>query len=345
MALLQALVHALQKFQRRTVDAAVGVTLPVDQAGDCVHAQAVSVEHLQPVVGAGLDKAADLAAGVHEVAAAPLALAHGCGGILVQRGAVKFFQAVAVDRKVYRHKVQNDADARFMAGVDELGQLLRGAVAAGGGVKAGDLVAPAAVKGMLGQRHQLDVGKAVLLAVGRQQLGQLGVGVPAAVLFLPPAAGVDFVDIQRLIEAFRAAGHPLVIGEAGGAVGNDAAAVGAQGHGGAVRVAVGHGLTVGTAHPILVDHARIGTGDIALPNGGLGAVHVIGADLGLHRNVLGGRCPNCKMGAPKVGVGAKELVSIKGVPGVKILHIHRENLDFDRRRGMSKSLPLRDRLS
>ena len=51
------------------------------------------------------------------------------------------------------------------------------------------------------------------------------------------------------------------------------------------------------------------------------------------------------MGAPKVGVGAKELVSIKGVPGVKILHIHRENLDFDRRRGMSKSLPLRDRLS
>ena len=102
----------------------LGVTLPVDQAGDCVHAQAVSVEHLQPVVGAGLDKAADLAAGVHEVAAAPLALANGCGRVLVQRGAVKFFQAVVVDRKVYRHKVQNDADALFMAGVDELGQLL-----------------------------------------------------------------------------------------------------------------------------------------------------------------------------------------------------------------------------
>ena len=94
VALLQAL--AFMPFKNSsvvTVDAAVGVPLPVDQAGDCVHAQAVSVEHLQPVVGAGLDKAADLAAGVHEVAAAPLALAHGCGGVLVQRGTVKFFQA------------------------------------------------------------------------------------------------------------------------------------------------------------------------------------------------------------------------------------------------------------
>ena len=43
------------------------------------------------VVGAGLDKAADLPAGVHKVAAAPLALAHRGGGVLIQRRTVKFF--------------------------------------------------------------------------------------------------------------------------------------------------------------------------------------------------------------------------------------------------------------
>ena len=91
VALLQTGVHALQEFQRRAVDAAVRVALPVDQAGHGIHAQAVGVEHPQPVVGAGLDKAADLTAGVHKVAAAPLALAHRGGGVLIQRRTVKFF--------------------------------------------------------------------------------------------------------------------------------------------------------------------------------------------------------------------------------------------------------------
>ena len=90
-ARLQTGVHALQKFQRRAVDAAVRVALPVDQAGHGIHAQAGGVEHPQPVVGAGLDKAADLTAGVHKVAAAPLALAHRGGGVLIQRRTVKFF--------------------------------------------------------------------------------------------------------------------------------------------------------------------------------------------------------------------------------------------------------------
>ena len=133
-----------------------------------------------------------------------------------------------------RHKVQDNADPLLVAGVDKLHKLVRRAVAAGGRKKAGGLVAPAAVKRVLGQGHKLDMGEAVLLAVGGQQVGQLGVGVPAAVLLLPPAAGVDLVDIQRLIKAFCAFLHPFVIGKALGGIADDAASVGAQRHGRAV---------------------------------------------------------------------------------------------------------------
>ena len=262
---------------------------------------------------------------MHKVAAAPLALAHGGGRVLIQRGTVKFLQAVGIHGKMHRYKVENDANVLLVAGVDEGGQLVRCAVAAGRRKKAGDLVAPAAVKRMLGQRHQLNMGEAVFPAVGGQQLGQLGIGVPAAVLLLPPASGVDLIDIHRLIKAFGAALHPFVIAEALGRIGDDAAAVGAQRHGGAVGVAVGHGLAVGAPDIILVDHARVDAGGIALPNTGLGAVHVKGAGLGLDRDMLGGRCPQRKMCAAEVGMRTEKLIRIKGAAGVKILHVHDEN--------------------
>ena len=284
------------------------------------------MEHPQPVIGAGLDKAADLPAGVHKVAAAPLALAHGGGRVLIQRCTVKFLQAVGIHGKMHWHKIQNNADVLLMAGIDKGGQLVRRAVAAGRRKKAGDLVAPAAVKRMLSQRHQLNMGEAVLLTVGGQQLGQLGIGVPAAVLLLPPASGVDLIDIHRLIKAFGAALHPFVIAEALGRIGDDAAAVGAQRHSRAVGVAVGHGLAVCAAHPILVDHTRVDAGGIALPHTGLGAVHVKGSGLGLDRDMLGGRCPHCKMCAAEIGMRPEKLIRIKGVPGVEILHVHDESL-------------------
>ena len=224
-----------------------------------------------------------------------------------------------------RHKVQDNADSLLVAGVDKLHKLVRRAVAAGGRKKAGGLVAPAAVKRVLGQGHKLDMGEAVLLAVGGQQVGQLGVGVPAAVLLLPPAAGVDLVDIQRLIKAFCAFLHPFVIGKALGGIADDAASVGAQRHRRAVGVAVGHALAVRAAHPILVHHPRLHAGGVALPHGGLGAVQIKGADLGLNGDMLCGRCPHRKMRAAEIGMRTEKLIRIKSVPGIKILHVHDEN--------------------
>ena len=224
-----------------------------------------------------------------------------------------------------RHKVQDNADPLLVAGVDKLHKLVRRAIAAGGRKKAGGLVAPAAVKGVLGQGHKLDMGEAVLLAVGGQQVGQLGVGVPAAVLLLPPATGVDLVDIQRFIKAFCAFLHPFVIGKALGGIADDAASVGAQRHGRAVGVAVGHALAVRAAHPILVHHPRLHAGGVALPHGGLGAVQIKGTDLGLNGNMLCGRCPHRKMRAAEIGMRTEKLIRIKSVPGIKILHVHDEN--------------------
>ena len=327
MTLLEAGVHGFEEFQRAAVDAPGRVPLPVDQAADCIHPQAVGVEVPQPVVGAGLHKAADLSPGVHEVAAAPLTLPHRVGGVLVQRGAVKTAQAVGVHRKVHRHKVQDDAHPRPVAGVDEAAETLRRTVAAGGGVKARDLVAPAAVKGVLGQGHELNVGVAVLPGIGGQAVGQLIIAQPAAVLPPLPASGVDLVDAEGGVKIFGAAGHPVPVGKRIlRQPSHNAAAVGAQGHGKAIGIAVVHRGAVGAGHPVGVRHAPARTGDNALPHA---------ADLPAalerclpfrpvprHAHSPGRGCPYSKARALRPRMGSQNLIGIKSVTGVKVLYLH-----------------------
>ena len=55
-----------------------------------------------------------------------------------------------------------------------------------------DLVAPGAAEGVLGQRHELDVGEARRDHVVDELVGQLAVGQA-----LPPRAGVHLVDAHR----------------------------------------------------------------------------------------------------------------------------------------------------
>ena len=60
---------------------------------------------------------------------------HRCGGVFVQSGAVKVFQAVFIHSEVDRHKVKDHANVRRVAGIDQGTQLVRRAVTAGGGKK------------------------------------------------------------------------------------------------------------------------------------------------------------------------------------------------------------------
>ena len=83
--------------------------------------------------------------------------------------------------------------------IDEVHEILRRAVAAGGGVVADRLIAPASGERMLADRQQLDVREAHLPAVIDQLLGHFAVGEPAIRIFAraPPATEVDFVNRDR----------------------------------------------------------------------------------------------------------------------------------------------------
>src|SRR5204862_4949351 len=76
------------------------------------------------------------------------------------------------------------------------------AVAGGGGVEGGDLVAPGAVEGVLHDRHQLDVGEAGALDVLGQAGGQLAIaeGAVGVLRAAHPGAEVDLVDRHRRVE-------------------------------------------------------------------------------------------------------------------------------------------------
>ena len=326
MPLLQAPVHPLQEFQRGAVDAPGRISLPEDQPGDRIHPQTVGMEDPQPVVGAGLQKRPDLAPGMHKVAAAPFALPYRGSGILVERGAVKGFQTVVIHRKMHRHKIQNDTNPLQVAGIDELHQLVGGAIPTGGRIKAGDLVPPAAVKGVLRQRHQLNMGIAVLLTVGGQLFGQLGIAVPTAVRLALPAAGMHFVDVQRPVKALGAPGHPFPVGKTRRRGGDDAAAVGAQGHGKPIGITVRHRAAVRPGDLILICHAGHCAGHFHFPNGGAGLAQVCPAEIPLHPDTAGRRRPHGKAGAVFCGMGAEKLVGIKGVAGIKILQFHHKLL-------------------
>src|ERR1700726_5296523 len=69
-------------------------------------------------------------------------------GVLVEVRAVEERQGVLVVREVRRHPVEDDADAALVEVVDQVHEVLRRAVAAGGREEAGHLVPPPAVEGM-----------------------------------------------------------------------------------------------------------------------------------------------------------------------------------------------------
>ena len=130
--------------------------------------------------------------------------------------------------------VHDDADAQLVGLVHKVLEVVRGAIAAGGGKVARYLVAPAGVVGIGHEGHDLDVGVAHVLDVGKELVGQL----PVAETLLP-AAQVALVDVHRarvgVLEA-RKIGPVLpgigvrIVDQGGGALGLHHAAVGVRLH-------------------------------------------------------------------------------------------------------------------
>ena len=289
---------------------------------------------IHPEGGGAVQKAADLAPVVVEIAGAPLAVAH-VAVVLVEIGAVEAGQSVSVGRKVDGNKIHNDANAHPVTGVDEGGKLGRAAVPAGDGEIPGGLVAPAAVKGMLGQGQQLHMGEVVVQQPGDQFPGQLLVIVPAVraiglcgVGFLFPAARVELVDIQGQVAAFVPPLHPGTVVKAEVQPCQAAGGAGAQLGGKGIGVGVEHDAAVRPVDPVFVEVALGKARNEAAPQAGVGFFHghagapAIKAAADLHGGGTGG--PDVEPPAlfPMGALGrvrAEDAVSVKAFANKKAL--------------------------
>ena len=170
----------------------------------------------------------------------PFAVCHEVEGIFIERRAIEAPQTEAVPHEMHHHEVKDYADSLVVKNIDHLNELLRGAVAGGGGEHAADVVPPRAVEGMLGEGHEFHMGKAVFQRVIREPSGDLVVGMPASLGggtgLAAPRAKMYLIDIQRLLKAAGAVLHPLPVGEGGRIHLHD--------HGGIVGSALSH-LRVG----------------------------------------------------------------------------------------------------
>ena len=250
--------------------ALLAVVIQIQHGGHGIHAQTIDVVLLQPVQGAGDQEALHLAAAEVEHHGAPLLVLAALGvGVLVAGFSVKVVQAEAILREVGGHPVHDDTDAGLMHLVHKGHEVLGGAVAAGGGKIARDLVAPAAVEGILHHGQKLHMGVAHLPDVGDQLVGQLGIVIGDLLFLQLPAARVHLVDVHRAVDHVRLflSSLPGIIvpGKAGDIV--DLAAVGGPG----LRVErIGVGLVDQVAapggHTVLVDIVFLYAGDEQLPD-------------------------------------------------------------------------------
>ena len=170
-----------------TPRAALPVVVQIQHGRHRVHPQAVDVVLPQPVGRRGQQEAAHLRLTEVEHPRTPTGvLPLQRVAVLVQAGAVKLDEAVAVLAEVGRHPVQNHADPRLMQGIHQRHEIVGRAVAAGGGEVAGTLIAPAVVQRVLRHRQQLHEVVAHALDIGGQLLGQLPIAEAGAVLMPPP---------------------------------------------------------------------------------------------------------------------------------------------------------------
>ena len=121
--------------------------------------------------------------------------------VFIAGRSVELGQSVGVAREMSRHPVQNHADVVAVQVVDHIGKIFRRTVTAGRSKVTGHLVAPGAVKGMLRDSHQFDMGIAHLFQIVRNRMGEIAVIVETvlivAVGMAHPAADMALIDGNR----------------------------------------------------------------------------------------------------------------------------------------------------
>ena len=117
--------------------------------------------------------------------------------VFIAGAAVKFIQAELILAEMGGHPVQQHADARLVALVDKIHEVLGRPVTGSGSEIARTLIAPGGVQRMLRHRQQLDEIVAHVLHIGHQLLRQIPVAHGFAVFIALPGAQMDLVGVER----------------------------------------------------------------------------------------------------------------------------------------------------
>ena len=84
-----------------------------------------------------------------------------------------------------------------MGAIDKESEVLRQPETCGRRKKAGRLVAPGRIKGMLADRQQLDMGKAHFGGIGQKIFGQFAIVEKASIAVAFPRTQMHFIDGHR----------------------------------------------------------------------------------------------------------------------------------------------------
>ena len=120
------------------ISGVIDAEVEIEHARDAVHADAVGMEHLDPEQRIGQQEAHDLGAAEIKFMRTPVRM----DLAFVEHVAVERGQALGVRAEAPGNPVEDDADPGFVARFDEMHELLRRAVARGGGVVTRALVSP-----------------------------------------------------------------------------------------------------------------------------------------------------------------------------------------------------------
>ena len=102
-------------------------------------------------------------------------------GMLVEASAVKEPETMRVAWKMSGNPVQQNADARVVATLHEMPEIIRCSKAARGREQAHRLVTPRPIEGIFRNRQQLDVGEAKLSYIRNQLIREFAIGQILAV--------------------------------------------------------------------------------------------------------------------------------------------------------------------
>ena len=266
--------------------------IAIEHGGNRIHPNAINMKLLEPIHQIRNQEITHLIATVVKDQRAPLLVFANAGiGMFVEVSSIEEGQTMGVLGKVTRHPVENHANACGVAAIYEVAEFIRTAKATGGGIPARYLIAPRTIKGMLRDRHQLDVGETTGLYIGDHPIGQFRVGEQSgtgleiggghrrsgpAIGFqiglvgtaMHPAAQMHLVHRDRLIQRIGAIAllHPGAIGPGIAAQGLHDRTIGWP-H--LVAEAVGICLLIAVAglgaDLVLVNLTRLQAGDEQLP--------------------------------------------------------------------------------